>query len=315
MPEEGQTEARPGVTVVTSDNFSQFVNDKLGVSGPEKADEPEPEAKEEVKEEKPEPKEEAKPDAEGEKLDKKEGKLNKRFSELTGERNQAREEAARERARAEAAERKAQELEAKLNPPKKEDEGPKRDQFSSDEEYLQARIDYGVEKKQKEEKQKEAQQKAVREREKTIKDFSSRQDAFKKETPDYEDKIESANVVVSNEVREMILESDVGPQILYHFAENPEEAERIREMTVAGAAKAIGKLEARLEGAKQGASKSEAKEAKEVPAPKVEISKAPAPINPLKGANAPLDLPINSKGEWTGDYQSFKKAVEEGKIK
>lgn len=301
MP-EAEVEDRSHVVVVTPDNHAAFVESKLNPQ----AEPVKEEKKEEAKVE--EPKAE---DKEAQGLDKKEGKLNKRFSELTEQRKAA-------EARAEAAERKAAELEAKLNPPKqKTEDGPKRDQFASDEEFQQALVDHRVDQKLREKEAKEAEAKQNEQREKTIKGFKSRQDAFVKETPDYAEKLEAAEVVVSNEVRDMIVESDFGPQILYHFANNPEEAERIRDMTAAGAARAFGKLEARFENEKapQGASKSESEKPKEVSAPKVEISKAPAPITPLKGANAPADLPINGKGEWTGTYQEYKAAVEAGKIK
>lgn len=304
MP-EAEVEDRSHVVVVTPDNINAFVESKLNPQA-EKPAEPE---KEEVKEE-PEPKIE---DKEAQGLDKKEGKLNKRFSELTEQRKAAEAKADAERARADAAERKAAELEAKLNPPKpKAEDGPKRDQFASDEEYEQARVDYRVDLKFKEEKQKEAEAKQNEQRNKTIKDFKGRQDAFIKDNPDYTAKIEAAVVEVSNEVRDWIIESDFGPQILDHFADHPEEAERFRAMTRDGASKAFGRLEARFEKeqAPQGASKSEKK-----PVAKVEISKAPAPISPLKGANSVSDLPINSKGEWTGSYQEFKAADLAGKIK
>jgi len=43
--------------------------------------------------------------------------------------------------------------------------------------------------------------------------------------------------VVSNEVRDAIFESEVGPRILYHLAENPEIAEQLQGMTLT---KALG---------------------------------------------------------------------------
>lgn len=304
MPED-QVADRSHVVVVTPDNHAAFVDSKLGAvanTEPEKKEEPKAEAKPEVKAE--EPKEQEK---EAVQLDKKEGKLNKRFSELTEQRRVA-------EARAEAAEKKAADLEAKLNPQPKKDEDaePRKEDFTDPFDYAKALADHSVKKALKESEKKAVEKEATEARDKTIKSFRERQEVFAKETKDYTEKVEAAEVVVSNQVREMILESDVGPQILYHFAENPKEAERIGQMSVDGAARAIGRLEARLEGAKS-ASKSEPE--KKEPAPKVEISKAPEPITPLKGANSPVALPINSKGEWTGSYQDFKKAVEEGKIK
>lgn len=305
MPEAEQEEARPGVTVVTSETMPAFIAGKLDKE-PEVKAEPE---KVEVKVEpeiKPDP--EGEPKTEAEKKERKEGRLNKRFSEITGERDA-------ERARAEAAEKRAAELEAKLNPPapKAEDAEPKPEEFKDAFEYARALAKHAVDKALKEKDQTEAKKKAVAEREAFLKTFGERQDAFKAATPDYADVIESAaDVKLTNEAQEAIWDSEYGPQLLYYFAQNPTEAERLGKLSVGGMWREMGKLEARF--AKEPAKQESKSEPEKKVAPKVEISKAPSPISPLKGANAPADLPINSKGEWTGSYQQFKAAVEAGKI-
>jgi hypothetical protein len=132
--------------------------------------------------------------------------------------------------------------------------------------------------------------------------------------PDYDDTIKNSDVKVSDQVRDAILDSDVGPQILYHIAKNRDVAVKIGEMTVTRALKEIGRLEAQLGGDNKGGEKKEAKETPKTAL--AEISKAPAPISPLKGAGAPVvqlsgsdEVPKNMTYE---DWKALRKA---GKIK
>ena len=121
--------------------------------------------------------------------------------------------------------------------------------------------------------------------------------------PDFDDMVGSADVVVSNEVRDAIFESEVGPRILYHLAENPEYAEKLSSMTVASALRNIGKLEAQYE--------------KTEPTSKTVVgkSKAPAPINPIRSAANGRDVPLTSDGKFEGSYQAYKAARMAGRIR
>jgi hypothetical protein len=101
-------------------------------------------------------------------------------------------------------------------------------------------------------------------------------------------------------VRDAIFESEVGPRILYHLAENPEIAEKLQSLTVTGALRAIGKLEAQFE-------KIEAKP--------VAKSKAPAPINPIKSAANGRDVNLTTDGQFHGSYQAWKAARLAGRIR
>jgi hypothetical protein len=301
-------EVRKAETVVTQETYQEFVDSKLAVAAPAEPvvapETKEPEAKEDAKEEaEPEEKQEKKPNP----------KIERRFSELTEARKaaEAREKAQTERA--EKAEREAAELRTKLEPPKVEaDAEPKRDAFQNDEEYEKARVDYLVDKRLQEKDAKESKAKAEAERERVITTWQERVAAVKTEITDYQEKIAGATVMVSDEVRDAIMESDVGPKILYHFAEHPEDAERIGKLTVGKALKELGKIEARLEVAAKAAPKSEP-DTKVVP--KVEISKAPAPISPLKGGSPVVDVPVDSNGEFKGSFAKYKELRTAGKIK
>ena len=149
----------------------------------------------------------------------------------------------------------------------------------------------------------DAEAKQAQERQKVIETWASKVQAAKASMPDFDDIVASSDVVVNDDIRDAILESDVGPQILYHLAENDDVAKRIAGLTPKQALREIGKLEARFE----------VKETKPEPTP-ITRSKAPAPINPLRGSN-PADVPLSANGEWHGTFQAWKEARKAGKIR
>jgi hypothetical protein len=154
-----------------------------------------------------------------------------------------------------------------------------------------------------EEKQKEVQAKVQAERDKVINTWAKRVESAKSEMPDFEDMVGSADVAVSNEVRDAIFESEVGPRILYHLAENPEIAEKLAGMTLTRALATIGKLEGQFE-------KTEPQTK-----PTVGRSKAPAPINPIKAsANGPV-TELDGNRQFHGNYQAWKAARLAGRIR
>jgi hypothetical protein len=292
---------RLAANVVTSENLAEFNAKKMGL-----ADRAPVEAVVENAPTEPiETSNQSEPKAESEATateEKKNPKLEKRFSDITKQREEARAEAKREREARESLETRLRELESKAQPKAPEAaEEPKPEQFSDMYEYAKALTDYRVEQRLQEEKVRESQAKAEAERQKVINTWSDRVKAAKSEMPDFEDMVGSADVVVSNEVRDAIFESEVGPRILYHLAENPEIAEKLQGMTVTSALRAIGKLEAQFE-------KTEAK-------PVVGRSKAPAPINPIKSAANGRDVNLTADGQFHGSYQSWKAARLAGRIR
>jgi len=292
---------RLAANVVTSENLAEFNAKKMGL-----ADRAPVEAVvENAPTEPTETSNQSEPKAESEATateEKKNPKLEKRFSDITKQREEARAEAKREREARESLETRLRELESKAQPKAPEAaEEPKPEQFSDMYEYAKALTDYRVEQRLQEEKVRESQAKAEAERQKVINTWADRVKAAKSEMPDFEDMVGSADVVVSNEVRDAIFESEVGPRILYHLAENPEIAEKLQGMTVTGALRAIGKLEAQFE-------KTEAK-------PVVGRSKAPAPINPIKSAANGRDVNLTADGQFHGSYQSWKAARLAGRIR
>lgn len=295
--------------VLTPENAAAFYAKKLDLEPPKEEVKTEEVKAEEVKvEEKTEENTEVKAEEKTETLEQKEkkGSLKVRFSELTGQRDRERERAEAAEARAKAAEERAAALEAKSAPKTevvedgKPDPEKYTDAFKYAEDLAKWTTDQALAKNEKERVEKEQRERA----EVVVKTFRERQDAFKTANPDYEEVIASAEVQVTNEMRDEIVSSEVGPQLLYHFAHHPEDAERLSKLTVGGMLRELGKLEARLE--------SKPKESKT--AAKAEVSKAPAPITPLNGGKAPAEVPMNSQGEFTGSYSEWKALRKAGKI-
>lgn len=289
-------------SVLTSENAADFYAQKLGLATETttEAVETTPEPVVEEPQSEPEAESEAKPVEEAEK--KPNPKLEKRFSELTKQRELARQEAERERQRAIELEKRLEALEKKT--PEKvfdPDAEPQPSQFNDAFEYAKALAEYSTEKALQNRDREEAEKAKAAERQKVIEAWQSRLEATKQELTDYDDMIASSDVVVNDQIRDAILESDAGPRILYHLAENPDVAEKLNKLTVVSALRELGKIEARFEKT-------------ETPA-KTAVSKAPAPITPLKAVGSVPENKVTSDGQFVGTYQEWKQQRMAGKIR
>ncbi|HVZ39370.1 MAG TPA: hypothetical protein VHI13_08845 [Candidatus Kapabacteria bacterium] len=81
--------------------------------------------------------------------------------------------------------------------------------------------------------------------------WAMKRDAFVKDHADWEDKMEDLMDEVGRDLpphlQYALIESEVGPAVLYHLADHPEEARKVMAMTPGRAAIAIGRIEAQLE--------------------------------------------------------------------
>jgi len=303
VQEAPQVQPRVAANVVTSENLAEFNAKRMGLADStpsEAAPVAEPPEGDNGQSEPVEASEEATATEDR----KRNPKLEIRFEKITKQREEAREEARKEREQRESLEARLKELEGRNQPQKVEvAEEPQPEQFSDMFEYAKALTDYKVEERMNQEKQKVEQAKVEAQRQEVINTWSKRVQSAKSEMPDFEDMVGSADVVVSNEVRDAIFESEVGPRILYHLAENPEIAEKLQGMTVTSALRTIGKLEAQFEKAEP--------QTKTV----VGKSKAPAPINPIRSAANGRDVNITSDGQFHGSYQAWKAARLSGRIR
>lgn len=77
--------------------------------------------------------------------------------------------------------------------------------------------------------------------------WQARQAAFAAKTPDYHQLvIANPALPITAQMAEAIKTSDVGPDVAYHLAKNPAEAQRIAILTPIAQAREIGRLEARV---------------------------------------------------------------------
>ena len=210
-----------------------------------------------------------------------------------------------------ALEARLQELEAKVTPPAPTEkdilgEKPQASQFQDAFEYAEALAEWSAEKAILEREKQEADRKVAEERNQVIKAWSEKLEKAKAELPDFDDMVASSNVQVRDEVRDAILESDVGPQILYHLASDDDLAQKIATMPVNKALKELGKLEVQFERKEAPA---------EVKSEPVARSKAPAPIKPLAASKSGGDVLIDGDGAFHGTYAQWKAARQAKRIR
>ena len=309
-------EVRTAQHVVTGENRKEFMNKRLDIAAPmAKVVTPESKTAEEKKAE-------AKPAAEEKKAEpekKEEHPINERFSQMAEKRREAeaREKAAAERA--EKAERELQELRTKATPPPLPEKAPDpidakptRDQFQSDTEFMEKLVDWSIKKDRAERAAEESKAREETARSQVLTTWQQRLNKAREDLPDYNEKIESAkDVVFSNQVRDAILESDVGPLILYHFADHRDEAEKLRGMSINAALLSLGRLEAKLTQKEKEVTNPPVLESEKKTAT---VSRAPAPISTLKASSAPENL-VGSDGKFSGNYKQYKQLRKEGKLK
>jgi hypothetical protein len=288
-------------SIVTSENLAEFNADKLGLASeesPTAATVEETPVEPAAKEGQSEPKL-ADDEATGTEEKKQNPKLEKRFSELTKQRKEA-------EARAEEAEKRLAAIEGKQAPQQapENNQKPTPDNYKDAFEYAEALSQWSAEqallKREQEVKQKEFEA----QKQKVIQTWQQKLEATIAELPDYEDMVASSNVKVNDTVRDAILESNVGPRILYELASDDDIAEKLSTMSTASALKLIGKLEAKFEKTEE-----PVKAEKKTVAAK---SKAPEPIRPLRSTGGVADVGMDGNDM---SYQQWKAARQAGKIR
>jgi len=319
MAEAQVVEAKQASNVVTSENLTEWTLNRMGLAGedaPVEAEAVEETPVSEPTEDDEQSEHDQEPEGKATEERKQNPKLEKRFSELTKARKLAEENAAKAQAEKEQLEARLREYEDRQAPQQQQvDESPigrepRADQFDDAFEYAKALAEWSAEKALYDRDQQEANRKVEEERQKVLKTWSEKLEKAKPNLADFDEVIESTQVVVSNEVRDAIIESDVGPEILYHLASlDGEEADKFQALPVHKALREIGKLEARFE--KQEAAEETAVRSK----PVVQKSKAPAPLSPLKATGSAMESLIGSDNEFHGSFQAWKAARKAGKIR
>jgi hypothetical protein len=298
-------------TVVTSENLAEFNANKLGL-----ATEPSPTAADTV-----DNKSSSEPaategenepgladkEATGTDEKKQNPKLEKRFSEITRQKKEALAQAEAEKQARIELEKRLAAYENQRTPAQTEAQGnrePQPEDFPDAFAYAKAlakwSADDALARREQEVKQKEAEaQKA-----KVIQTWQEKLEATVAELPDYEEMVASSTLTVNDTVRDAIIESDIGPRILYELASNDELAEKLSGLSTAGALKLIGKLEAQFEKTAE-----PAKAEKKTVAAK---SNAPEPIRPIRSSSGLADVAMDTENM---SFQQWKAARKAGKIR
>lgn len=141
-----------------------------------------------------------------------------------------------------------------------------------------------------------------------LKKFNDGIDAAKAKYPDYQARLDEAapRAPVSQWMEDVLLRSEIPGEILYHFAQHPEEAARISKLPQGTAYVEMGKIEARLQVRLENSGSAPAAARPAVPA--APISHAPAPIAPvgMSGGTSNPNVPLDEM-----PYDQFKKMREQ----
>lgn len=160
---------------------------------------------------------------------------------------------------------------------------PSADQFEDHSEYVEALTDWKV-------KQALAERDAQTQETARAMTWEERKSAAKVEIPDFEEVVTGSTAPMSTAMAEAIKESDMGPKVLYHLAQHPEEAARLANLSPVSAAREIGKIEATLSAAK-------------VAAPAPRVTAAPKPAAPIGSGRSTEGDPSKMS---MADYQTWR---------
>jgi hypothetical protein len=137
--------------------------------------------------------------------------------------------------------------------------------FEKYDDYIDALTDWKAEQAVAKRMEADSTRKATETRAQT---FAERQAQARTTMPDYDEVVGGSDTPIANHVGEAILESELGPQLAYHFAKNPDVLMRLNNMSPMAAAREIGRLEVTLS-------------AKPAAAPVKKTSNTPAPAGTM----------------------------------
>lgn len=176
-----------------------------------------------------------------------------RIDELTRARREAEREAAYWRQVAQGAQTPAQAAPQRPAP----------ENFEKYDDYIDALTDWKAEQAVAKRMEQDSTRKVVETRAQT---FAERQAQARALMADYDEVVGGSDTPITQHVGETIMESDLGPQLAYHFAKNPDVLMRLNSMSPVQAAREIGKLEATLS-TKPAAPAAPTKKVSNTPAP------------------------------------------------
>ncbi len=163
---------------------------------------------------------------------------------------------------------------------------PKREDFEDDDAYIEALVDWKAEQKIKSSKEtdvkseKEAEEKtAIAE---TLETIDEVMEQGRKKYDDFNELVLSEDLVLTQQMTEVILQSDNPSEVFYYLGKNPDIALELSKKSVLKIAKEVGKIEVALTKApeEKKEKKEEKKEEEKKETPPKKKSETPAPIEP-----------------------------------
>lgn len=126
-------------------------------------------------------------------------------------------------------------------------------------------------------------------------EFQERTEAFKAKATDFDDVVSgfvSSGGKFSDAVRDLVMDSDVGPQLTYYLAKNPVVANKLNGLTPLHAAKEIARIEDTLS------------------KPSTKTTQAPPPTKPLNGGSGPAIDPRTGPDDMAAFATWLNKSLE-----
>lgn len=172
---------------------------------------------------------------------------------------------------------------------------PNPDDFETHAEFNEALMDWKLEQKSKDESQKLHKAKLETEQANRQKTYLERVKAFSETNDDFQEVLTSSASPMTPVMQEAILDSEVGPALVYELAKNPEEAKRIAELPPIAAAREMGRLEVRL--SRDASTKTETKQ----------LTKAPKPLEPLGKSSSTASKSIADPNISFAEYEELRR--------
>ena len=187
---------------------------------------------------------------------------------------------------------------------------PQRDDFDTEDAYIDAMIDYRLNDSVEPRVERALSQRDTASREQSQKaHVDSLQEAYLERLADaqgryddYDEVVQGSDIEVSGEMQMALLESEMGPDLVYYFASNPKEAQRVNRLSPASMGRELAKIEQKLEGGNKEPDDAQ---------PPTGRESAPRPIEPVRGTNG---VAVESTRAQK-DYRTYRQKRMAGKIR
>lgn len=197
------------------------------------------------------------------------GGVQKRIDRLTREREDQRREAEFWRAKAMETSKPKEDTKAATATEGK----PSPDDYLDQTEYFEALSDWKIRDHDSKREATNRTKEAEKHRETVKQDFGKRLTTFVADHDDFQDVIENISHLPANPALvDEIDNHEFGPELLYYLGNNPEEAEKLANMTPTQVARAVGRMESKF---------VPSGEEREATKPVAQVSKAPKPPTPV----------------------------------